>query len=147
MTVIFQGRPVLSGNVEGEALVTPTGFNILASFKLRSLSEDGQAVCADQNNQALYGKIMTGKILCLPQTIGSTTGGLVLQTTATLDLGPKALLFSRHIDSLAASGIVLADIWQNHRLITVDQLGDDFLSQVRDGQHIAVREDGRVIID
>ncbi|MCR4430963.1 MAG: DUF126 domain-containing protein [Tepidanaerobacteraceae bacterium] len=52
--------------------MTHQGLNILASY-LKALSErNGTAVCSDQNNSNLYGKELAGKIICLPQTIGST---------------------------------------------------------------------------
>ena len=49
---------------------------------------DKTAKCGDQNNPDLYGKPMAGKALCLPQTIGSTTGGLVLYCACAI--GPAA---------------------------------------------------------
>ncbi len=103
-------------------------------------------MCSDQNNKDLYKKNLTGKILCLPQTIGSTTGGLALQTAAQMGITPKALLFSKHIDSLAASGIILADIWLKKRIVTIDQLTDEFLQAVQEGQWIEIQEGGTVIV-
>jgi predicted aconitase with swiveling domain len=102
------------------------------------------AVCSDQNNPDLYKKDMAGKIICLPQTIGSTTGGLVLMTVCSVGSQPKALLFANHIDSLAAAGVILSDIWVGRRIVVVDQLGPDFLSAVESGQTISIAEDGTV---
>ena len=51
-----------------------------------------------------------------------------------MGLGPRAMLFSGHIDSLAAAGIILSDVWLKKRIITIDQLGEDFLQSVQDGQ-------------
>jgi len=146
MSKTFQGRAILPGSVQGEALVTHTGFNTLASFIKSMLKRSKKAVCSDQDNKELYGKILTNKILCLPQTIGSTTGGLVLETAAQRGTMPKALLFSEHIDTLAASGVILADVWLDKRVVTVDQLGKDFLESVEDGQWLDIREDGTVIV-
>jgi len=142
----FKGRVVLGGKSNGEGLVTHKGLNILASY-LKALSErNGKALCSDQNNKDLYNKDMTGKIICLPQTIGSTTGGMILQSVTKLGIGPKAMLFSKHIDSLAAAGIILCDVWNDKRIITIDQLGDEFLDFVKDGQHIEISEDGTVTV-
>ena len=74
----FQGRVVTPGCAQAEALVTHGGLNTLASFQKSLQFGDKTAKCGDQNNPDLYGKPMAGKALCLPQTIGSTTGGLVL---------------------------------------------------------------------
>jgi predicted aconitase with swiveling domain len=146
MSKTFKGRVIIPGNVAGEALVTHSGFNMLASFQKSLVTKSKKAICSDQNNKDLYKKNLTGKILCLPQTIGSTTGGLALQTAAQMEITPKALLFSKHIDSLAASGIILADIWLKKRIVTIDQLADEFLQAVQEGQWIEVQEDGTVIV-
>jgi predicted aconitase with swiveling domain len=146
MNRVFQGRAILPGRVEGEALVTRTGFNTLASFSKSLIVRKKRAVCSDQDNEELDGKLLTGRILCLPKTIGSTTGGLVLQTAASIGVEPKALLFSEHIDTLAASGVILTDVWLDKRIVTVDQLGKGFLEYVQDGHWIAVREDGFVVV-
>ncbi len=63
---------------------------------------------------------------------------------AGLDLAPKALLFSRHIDSVTASGVLMADIWQDKPIICVDLLGEDFLAAVETGDPVMVKADGSV---
>ncbi|MDD4532625.1 MAG: hypothetical protein PHW22_04265, partial [Bacilli bacterium] len=55
-------------------------------------------------------------------------------------------LFSEHIDSLAASGIVLARVWENSNIVCIDQLGKEFLDTIKTGDQIEVQEDGTVII-
>ena len=94
----------------------------------------------------IYGLNITGKALCLPITIGSTTGGLVIQTVCSMKINPACFLFSEHIDSLAASGIVLAKIWENSDVIAVDKLGKEFLETVSTGDRLRVSEDGTVTI-
>jgi predicted aconitase with swiveling domain len=147
MKKTFKGRVVLGGNISGEALVTRAGLNILASFQKSAMKKQKIAVCSDQNNKDIYNKVMTDKIICLPQTIGSTTGGIILQTGATMGMSPKAMLFSEHIDTLAGAGIILTDVWENIRIITVDQLGPEFLKFVETGYSIEIKEDGTVIVE
>jgi predicted aconitase with swiveling domain len=144
MSRTFKGRPLLAGTCQGEALVTHGGLNTLASYERALVLHSKNAVCSDQNNPDLYKKDMAGKIICLPQTIGSTTGGLVLMTVCSVGSQPKALLFANHIDSLAAAGVILSDIWVGRRIVVVDQLGPDFLSAVESGQTILIAEDGTV---
>jgi len=144
MSKIFKGRPILGGDLTGEALVSHGGFNTLASFQKSVIMRKKEAICSDQNNPDLFKKLMTGKVLCLPQTIGSTTGGLVIQTVAELGSAPAAMLFSEHIDSLAAAGVILTDIWNNKRIIVVDQLGKEFLDAVQTGQQVKISADGTV---
>ncbi len=111
MGISFKGRAVLPGNLEGEALVTHTGFNTYASFSTSLHSHTGTALCSDRNNQELYGKNLAGKVICLPKTTGSTSAGAVWQRVAQMGVAPKAMLFSQQIDSLAAGGLVVADVW------------------------------------
>ncbi len=147
MSKVFKGRSVLSGIIEGNCLVTHQGLNVLASFQKSVLKNAKTVICSDQNNSELYGKNLTGKIICLPKTIGSTTGGMVLETVSKMGIGPSALLFSEHIDSLAAAGVILSDVWVKRRIVTVDMLGSEFLEYVRDGMIIKISEDGTVIAD
>ena len=106
----FHGRVVAPGCVSAPALVSHGGLNTLASFQKALQFGDKTATCGDQNNPDLYGKPMAGKALCLPQTIGSTTGGLVLYCACSMNRQPACLLFSNPIDSLAAAGSVLAAV-------------------------------------
>ena len=59
---------------------------------------------------------------------------------------PAALLFSGPIDSLAAAGAILADVWTPHSIPTVDGLGEEFLAYVQDGMTIEVAADGTVTV-
>ena len=142
----FKGRVIVPGAVEAEALVSVNGFNTLASFQHSLMFGDKNAKCGDQNNPDLYNKPLAGKALCLPQTIGSTTGGMVIQVICSMGINPACLLFSEHIDSLAGAGVILSVVWENSKLIAVDQLGQEFLDTVKTGDTIEVTEDGTVRI-
>lgn len=144
----FKGRVVTHGTVTAEALVSHGGLNTLASFQKALQFGDKNATCGDQNNPDLYGKQMLGKALCLPQTIGSTTGGMVLYCACAMQRNPACMLFSKPIDSLAAAGAILADVWVDGvNMPVVDSLGDEFLSYVKDGMKITVGNDGTVTVE
>ena len=142
----FKGRCVVPGTVKAEALVSHNGFNTLASFQKALMFKDKDAKCSDQNNPAIYEKPMQGAALCLPQTIGSTTGGMVLFCAAALGQQPACLLFSKPIDSLAAAGAILADVWTDVSMPVVDNLGEEFLASVATGDRVEVKPDGTVIV-
>lgn len=142
----FKGRVLAGGNWKGEAVVSRQGVNTLATFQKSALKNAKEVIVSDQNNSDIFGLNITGKALCLPITIGSTTGGLVIQTVCAMKINPACFLFSEHIDSLAASGIVLAKIWENSDVIAVDMLGKEFLDCVKTGDTVEVREDGTVIV-
>ena len=144
----FKGRVVTPGTASAEALVSHGGLNTLASFQKSLQFGDKTATCNDQNNPDLYGKPMAGKALCLPRTIGSTTGGMVLYCAAAMGRQPACLLFSEPIDSLAAAGAVLSDVWlEGKPLPVIDCLGEEFLDYVKDGMKITIKPDGTVEVD
>ena len=145
---VFKGRIVAPGNVTAEAVVSHAGLNTLASFQGALQFGDKKATCGDQNNPDLYNKQMAGKALCLPQTIGSTTGGLVIYCACSMGRQPACMLFSQPIDSLAGAGVILADVWLDGvKMPVVDSLGDDFLSYVKDGMKITIKPDGIVEVE
>ncbi|MDD6728050.1 MAG: DUF126 domain-containing protein [Eubacteriales bacterium] len=151
----FKGRAVVAGKCTADALVSHSGFNTLASFQGALQfgefpiigNKYKQTECDDQNNKDLYRKPMLNKALCLPQTIGSTTGGMILFCAKAMGKCPSCLLFSEHIDSLAAAGVVLAANWCDEPIVTVDCLGQEFLDYVKDGMKITVDEDGTVTVE
>ena len=144
----FKGRVIAEGEVKAPALVSHGGLNTLASFQKALQFGDKKATCGDQNNPDLYGKQMVGTALCLPQTIGSTTGGLVLYCACAMKRQPACMLFSKPIDSLAAAGAVLADVWVDDvTMPVIDSLGDEFLEYVKDGLTITVDIDGTVTVE
>lgn len=144
----FKGRVVTPGTVTAKAVVSKQGFNTLASMQMALQFGDKQTKCGDQNNADIYGKPLCGAALCLPQTIGSTTGGLVLYCACAMERQPACMLFANHIDSLAAAGAVLADVWVDGiTMPVIDCLGDEFLDYVKDDMTITVKEDGTVIIE
>ena len=143
----FKGRVVTPGTVTAPALVSHGGLNTLASFQKALQFGDKKATCGDQNNPDLYGKQMAGKALCLPQTIGSTTGGLVLYCACSMGRQPACLLFSNPIDSLAAAGSILASVWlEDAKMPGVVSLGEEFLDYVKDDMTVTVKEDGTVCV-
>lgn len=144
----FKGRIITPGTIQAQALVSHNGLNTLASFQKALQFGDKTATCGDQNNPDLYGKKMAGKALCLPQTIGSTTGGLVLYGATAMKRQPACMLFSGPIDSLAAAGAILASVWLDDVVMPViDNLGDEFLAYVKDGMTINIQDDGVVIVN
>ena len=125
-------------------MVTRQGFNTLATYFKGIAASD--PFCHDRNNPDLYRKHIGGKVLCLTQSIGSTTGGMILQCAAQLGIAPQAMLYSGHIDSISAAGILLADIWDGNRIVAIDQLGEEFLDSVRDGDNVEIGSDGSVVV-
>ena len=50
------------------------------------------------------------------------------------------------LDSLAACGLLMGDIWEGKRIVTVDMLAPEFLETAKTGQTVRVHTDGMVEI-
>ena len=141
----FKGRPLLAGNLKGEALASKQPLNTTGSYLENLFGGNTEtAPCTDPNNKEFYGKELGGAILCFTTTVGSSLGGAALMGVGSLGLGPKAMLFSQHVDSVSLAGLLMDDIWNERRVITIDLLGDEFLETVKTGDSIAIYEDGTV---
>jgi predicted aconitase with swiveling domain len=141
----FKGRPLLSGDLDGEALASKQPLNTTGSY-LENLfgGNSTTAPCTDPNNKEFYKKELSGAIICTTTTVGSSMGGGALMGVGSLGLGPKAMLFSQHIDSVSYAGLLMDDVWNGRRVITIDLLGDEFLDTVKSGDPISIHADGTV---
>ena len=143
----FKGRVIVPGKCIAEALVTHAGFNTLASFQMAIMFNKKGVPCGDQNNPEIYNLPMQNKALCLPMTIGSTTGGMILYTVLAEGKAPACMLFSKPIDSLAASGAIMGANWTSSVMPVIDNLGDEFLDAVKTGDRVMVLDDGIVRVE
>ena len=145
MAKSFKGRPIIPGNLEGKALVSKQPFNTTASYFTNMFAGNTEnAPCTDANNKELHQKDLSGAIICTPQTVGSTMGAGAIRGMNLLGVGFKAMLFSSHVDSIAAGGLIMDDIWNDRKVITIDLLGDEFMETVKTGDPIKIMEDGTV---
>ena len=141
----FKGRVVLAGKVSGKATVSRQAFNTSGSYIENMFAgRTDAAPCTDASNEELFGKDLSGAILCTPTTVGSTMGAGAIMGMNLLGVGFKAMLFSDHIDSIAAGGLIMDDVWNERRVITIDLLGEEFLETVETGDRIKISEDGTV---
>ena len=51
---------------------------------------------------------------------------------------------SQYDGPIAAGGLIIDDVWNDRRVITIDLLGDEFLETVKTGDKIKISEDGTV---
>ena len=141
----FKGRPLLPGDLKGKALVSRQPFNTTGSYFDNMFGGvTDSAPCTDSDNKELFRKDLSNCIMCTPQTIGSTFGGAAIMGVAEMGVGPWAMLFSGHVDSIISAGLFMEDIWNEKRIITIDLLGDEFLEAVNNGDPIAIHADGTV---
>ena len=141
----FKGRPLIPGKLEGKAMASKSPFNVSASY-LENLfgGNTKTAPCTDVVNKDWSGKNLAGQILCFPTAVGSTMGGATLVGVGYLGQGPKAMLYSEHVDSVSVAGLIIDDVWNDRHVITIDMLGDEFMEAVKTGDPISIKEDGTV---
>jgi len=145
MAKSFMGRPLIPGKLEGKALVSKQPFNTTASYFENMFAGNTEtAPCTDANNKELHKKELKGAIMCTPQTVGSTMGAGAIMGMNQLGVGFKAMLFSSHIDSIAAGGLFMDAVWNDRKVVTIDLLGDEFMEAVKNGDKIKIHEDGTV---
>ena len=102
------------------------------------------APCTDTYNKDWFGKDLAGQILCFSTGVGSTMGGATLMGVGSMGLGPKAMLYAGHVDSVSVAGLMIDNVWNGNTVVTIDQLGDEFLDAVKTGDPISIKEDGTV---
>src|SRR5210317_2574190 len=141
----FSGRIILAHNASGEAAATTSGFNATVAFMDVIFLDSKSAVCQDHDNKDLFGVDLQGKILCVPQTIGSSAAATLWMIIVERGIAPMAVLFADPIDSVAACGLVLANNWADGApIICIDQLGHEFLDKVHTGDKVDIFEDGKI---
>ena len=143
----FKGRPALGGETSGNAAVSRVGFNATATYMEVLFKNSNSGVCKDHDNGDIYGVDLAGSLLCIPKTIGSSAAACMYMTIVERGIAPRAMLFADHIDTIAACGLIMADNWaEGERIITIDQLGEEFLEAVNTGDRIEVLSDGTVTV-
>jgi predicted aconitase with swiveling domain len=64
----------------------------------------------------LFGQDLSNKILFVPCSIGSTTGGLFLMEAIKAQIAPKAIVVKK-ADPLLVSGGILTEIWLENVIV------------------------------
>ncbi|NHJ26347.1 MAG: DUF126 domain-containing protein [Candidatus Lokiarchaeota archaeon] len=105
----FKGKSITSGKVEGIAVVSQQAINFLASYNINLAFPQNKGKISDKEHE-LFGQDLTDKILFVPCSVGSTTGGVFLLEAIKAKIAPKAIVIKK-ADSLLVSGGILAEIW------------------------------------
>ncbi|SHG78605.1 aconitase X swivel domain-containing protein [Ferrimonas marina] len=142
---ILQGKVVVSGTAQGEALVTQQPINFTASMcKVPNMLPSKRAEIRDAHHE-LFEQNIANKVLVFPSCIGSTHTGLVLLDLVSLERGPAALIVQQN-DSLLVSGVVLAQVWFGKSIPIIEYPGDDLFEHIHNGQSISIDEQGQIHI-
>ena len=100
--MIFRGRKISSGSVEGEALVTSMGISFYGGID----PETGQVV---EKGHTLEGQSIGGKVLVFPTGKGSTVGSYTLYRLKKAGNAPAAIL-NTESETITAVGCIISGI-------------------------------------
>ena len=100
--MIFHGRKISSGSVEGEALTTTMGISFYGGID----PETGQVM---EKGHALEGQSIGGKVLVFPTGKGSTVGSYTLYRLKKAGNAPAAIL-NAESETITAVGCIISGI-------------------------------------
>lgn len=100
--IVLQGRGVIPGVVEGQALVCPDGLSAYGGVDLKS----GKITDFENIN---YGRSINGSILILPSSKGSNGWSSSFTAAKAAGIAPAAWAFSR-VDSSVGVAVVTVGI-------------------------------------
>ena len=125
---VLQGRCVVEGVVEGEALVTNDAISFMGTVDPKT----GRII---ERKHEIEGALIAGKILVFPSSKGSTGGSYMLYEVVKNGCGPLAIINIK-AESVAVIGAIVAD------LPMVDGID---ISKIKTGDHIRLNAtDGTV---
>jgi predicted aconitase with swiveling domain len=137
MDKVMQGRVVVAGEGEGEALVSSEPLSFWGGFDYHT----GQII---DRRHPLSGANAAGRVLAVPFTRGSSTTTAVLLEAVRAGTAPTAILTTA-IDSFFALASIVAEEMYGRTLPVVALSTADYL-QLRTGQRVRVSRDGRVSV-
>lgn len=132
----FPARFVVRGAAQAEAVVGQRPLNTLASFLTALATRSGQGTIGDPQHD-LYGIDVKGKVLVVPTTIGSTTAGLVFLEAIRQGIAPCAVVV-REIDTLLATGGILAEAWFDQVMPIAEVAQPEFWQTVQSGVQLSL---------
>lgn len=120
----LRGRRVVSGCVEGEALISIDPFSFYGGVNPETgvVTEPGHAV---------EGACITGKVFVFPTGKGSTVGSYVIYRMKKLGTAPAAII-NTETEAIIVTGCVLAEI------PLIDRLEENPLKKLKTGDLLKV---------
>lgn len=133
MDNVMQGRVVIAGRAEGEALVASEPLSFWGGYDYHT----GEII---DRRHPLSGQIAAGRILCLPFTRGSSTTTAVLLEAIKAGTAPAAII-TTGVDTFFALASIVADELYGRPVPLIALSAHDF-AQLRTGDLLTVNEDG-----
>jgi predicted aconitase with swiveling domain len=137
MGVVIQGRVVVAGEASGELLVSSEPLSFWGGYDPRT----GEII--DRRN-SLSGRNARGRVLALPNTVGSSTTTAVLLEAVRAGTAPCALLTAGVDTFLALASVVAGEMYG--RPIPIIALSDAQFGQLGTSAMARVSPDGRITL-
>ena len=128
-------RVLIPGAASGEALVLPEPLSLWGGLDPTS----GEII--DRRHPS-SGRNVRGRVLVLPFGRGSSSASSILLEAVRLGNAPAAIITSETDPILALGAAVARELYATAPPVVV--LAPDDYAQIRDGDWVAVRDDGRV---
>ena len=120
----MEGRIIVSGKAEGEALVSEEPISFYGGVD----PDTGKVV---EQGHPLEGEQLTGKVLVFPQGKGSTVGSYVIYALKKNGKAPSAMI-CKETETIVAVGAIIAEIPM------VDKID---IAEIKTGDRVKVEED------
>ena len=130
-TVLLQGRKVVGGRAEGEALVTTETISGWGGINERT----GAII---ERRHELKGVSFAGKVLVFPGAKGSSGWSAYFHMTRLNGVQPAAMIFTRMTTKIALGAVVT-------RVPAVTDLDQDPLSMIETGDWVTVDADAGTV--
>lgn len=102
MSQILEGRVIVAGKAEGEALVSHTAISFLGGV-------DAATGIIIEKGHPLEGQSVAGRILVFPTGKGSTVGSYIIYRLAKVNLAPRAII-NKTSEAIVAVGALISGI-------------------------------------
>jgi predicted aconitase with swiveling domain len=132
---VIQGRPVVGGHAEGEALVSDDPLSFWGGYDYHT----GEIT---DRRHPLSGTIASGRVLAVPFTRGSSTTTAVLLEAVRAGTAPAAIL-TTGVDSFFALASIVADQMYARPIPIVALAPEDF-TKLRTGDRLKIDADGTI---
>src|ERR1017187_9129259 len=134
---VIEGKVVVSGEAEGELLVSSVPLSFWGGY-------DHLTREIIDRRHPLSGQIAKGRILAIPNTIGSSTTTAVLLEAVRAGTAPAAILTTSIDSFLALASIVAAEMYASP--IPIVALTAEQFEKLESGAKVAVRKDGTLLL-
>lgn len=134
----MEGRVIVEGEAEGELLVSSEPLSFWGGYD----HQTGEII---DRRHPLSGQIARGRILAIPNTVGSSTTTAVLLEAVRAGTAPAAFLTTSIDSFLALASIVAAEMY--NRPIPIVALSAEQFRKLEAGANVAIRKDGTLFVN